>query len=158
MNLSYQEKIIWGSLATMLVVYGYYFATVLGVTNEDFDGASAARLVFAVFGIVVIEAFYHIVFSLKSRVEPQDEQDVLIEGKAYRTTYFLLLASLFLSMAAMVLSNLFSASTAAKFIMRPFIAINLMLLCVVVSEVLKFLMQLFFHRRGIRNERITGSE
>jgi len=148
MNLTYQERGIWGSLAAMLVIYGYYFATVLRVANDDFDGASAARLVFATVGIIVIEAVHHTIFSPKSRVEPRNEQDVLIEGKAYRSAYFLLVAVLFLSMVAMVLSNLFSASAAAKFIMRPFITVNLLLLCVVVSEGLKFLMKLFFHQSG----------
>jgi hypothetical protein len=139
MNLSYREKSIWGSLATTLAVYGYYFATVFGGAREsEFNGKSVARLMSAVFVIVVIEVVYHIVISLTSRVEHKDERDILIEGKAYRNAYFLLAADLFMLMGTAVLINL-----------TPFITINLILFSVVVSEIVKSVTQLFFYRRGI---------
>ena len=33
MNLSYQEKSILGSLGALLIVFGYYFAGVLGLAH-----------------------------------------------------------------------------------------------------------------------------
>jgi hypothetical protein len=139
MNLSYREKSIWGSLATTLVVYGYYFATVFsGTRPSEFNGTGVVRLMSAVSVIVLIEVVYHIVIALTSKVEPKDERDVLIEGKAYRNAYFLLVADLFMLMGTIVLIGL-----------TPFLTVNLMFLCAVVAEIVKSLTQLFFYRRGI---------
>jgi hypothetical protein len=139
MNLSYREKSIWGSLATILVVYGYYFANVFtGTQSSQINRMALVRLMSAVVVIVVIEVVYHLVIALTSRVEPKDERDILIEGKAYRNAYFLLVADLFMLMGAVVLIGL-----------TPFLTVNLMLLSAVVSEIVKSLTQLFFYRRGI---------
>jgi hypothetical protein len=139
MNLSYREKSIAGSLITTVLVYGYYFAAVF--TNNrpaDFNRLAVGRLIAAVFVIVVIEVVYHIVIALSSRVEPKDERDILIEGKAYRNAYFLLAADLFMLMGTVVLIGL-----------TPFLTVNLMLFSVVISEIVKSLTQLFYYRRGI---------
>jgi hypothetical protein len=139
MNLSYREKCIWGSLATTLVVYGYYFATVFsGTRPSEFNGTGVVRLMSAVFVIVVIEVVYHIVIALTSKEEPKDERDILIEGKAYRNAYFLLVADLFMLMGTAVLFGLTS-----------FLTVNLILFSVVVSEIVHSLTQLFLYRRGL---------
>jgi len=139
MNLSYREKSIWGSLATTLVVYGYYFATIFsGERPSQINRMALARLMSAVFVIVVIEVVYHVVIALTSREEPKDERDILIEGKAYRNAYFLLVADLFMLMGTVVLIGL-----------TPFLTVNLMLFSVVVSEIVSSLTQLFYYRRGI---------
>jgi hypothetical protein len=139
MNLSQRELSIWGSLATTLVVYGYYFAEVFtGTRPSEFTGTTLVRLMFAVFAIVVIEVVYHVAVALISKAEPKDERDILIEGKAYRIAYFLLVADLFMLMGTVKLIGL-----------TPFLIVNLMLFSVVVSEVVKSATQLFHYRRGI---------
>ncbi|HXM62681.1 MAG TPA: hypothetical protein VN950_17610 [Terriglobales bacterium] len=139
MNLSYREQSIWGSLAITLIVYGYYFATVFsGAQPSQIDRTALARLIGAVFVIVVIEIAYHILIALKSKVEPKDERDILIETKAYRNSYLLLVADLFMLMGTVVVFGL-----------TPLLTVNLMLLSVVISEIVKYLTQLFFYRRGI---------
>ena len=139
MNLSYREKSIWGTLAATLVVYGYYFASIFsGAQPSQINGTAVGRLMSAVFVIVVIEVVYHIIIAAASKIEPKDERDILIETKAYRNAYFLLVADLFLLMGILVLIGL-----------TPFLTVNLMLLSVVVSEIVKYLTQLFFYRRGI---------
>jgi hypothetical protein len=92
----------------------------------------------AVFVIVVIEVVYHIVIALTSKEEPKDERDILIEGKAYRNAYFLLVADLFMLMGTAVLFGLTS-----------FLTVNLILFSVVVSEIVHSLTQLFLYRRGL---------
>jgi hypothetical protein len=138
MNLSYREKSIMGSLAAILVGYGYYFAAIFrGSRPPELNGGSVALLISAVFVIVVIEVVSQIVIALASRVEPKDERDVLIERKAYRNAYILLIAGLFLWMGTVVLFGL-----------TPYLSVNLVLLSVVVSETVKLLTQVFFYRRG----------
>jgi len=139
MDLSYQEKSILGSLLAVTVVYGLYFAGVLrDMGRPDFDGASfpLGRLVGAVVAIVIIEIVYHIILAVESKPEPRDERDILISGKAYRNAYFALATGAFLVMTGVVLS------------LRPFLTANLVLLFMVVAELVKFLTQLFYYRRG----------
>jgi hypothetical protein len=139
MNFSNRELSIWGSLATTVVVYGYYFAEVFTARRpSEFDRMSLIRLMFAVSVIVVIEIVYHIAVALISKAEPKDERDILIEGKAFRNAYFLLVADLFMLMGTVVLIGL-----------TPFLIVNLMLFSVVVSEIVKSATQLFHYRRGI---------
>ena len=138
MNLSYREKSIMGSLAAILVGYGYYFAAIFRSSRPpQLNGGSVALLISAVLVIVVIEVVSQIVIALASRVEPKDERDVLIERKAYRNAYILLVAGLFLWMGTVVLFGL-----------TPYLSVNLVLLSVVVSEIVKLLTQVFFYRRG----------
>ncbi len=151
MDLSYQEKSILGSLLAVVVVYGYYFASVLrDASRPEFDGGNIGRLVLAVIAIVVIEIVYHIVLALESRPEPKDERDVLIECKAYRNAYFLLATGAFLVIASVIMAGLARDAAPTRIIVTPFLTVNLVLLFMVLAELTKFLTQLFYYRRGLR--------
>jgi hypothetical protein len=151
MDLSYQEKSIWGSLLAMVVVYGYYFAAVLRDAGQpEFDGGSLGRLVFAVIAIVVIEVVYHIVLALETKPDPKDERDILIECKAYRNAYFLLAAGAFLVIGCVIMANLVRDTAPTRIMLTPFITVNLVLLAMVLAELVKFLTQLFYYRWGLR--------
>jgi hypothetical protein len=146
MDLSYQEKSILGSLLAMVVVYGYYFAAVLrDASQPEFN---VGRLVLAVIAIIVIEIVYHIVLAIESKPEPKDERDILIASKAYRNAYFLLATGAFLVIACVIMAGL--ARDAARIIVTPFITVNLVLFFMVLAELMKFLTQLFYYRRGLR--------
>jgi hypothetical protein len=171
MDMSYQEKSILGSLIAVVAVYGYYFASVLrDASRPEFDGGNVARLVFTVVALVVIEVIYHIVLALESKVEPKDERDILIECKAYRNAYFLLVggacwlitgvilanlmpdaipASILMS-PFLILAKLVRESPPTRIIVTPFLTVNLVLFFMVLAELMKFLTQLFYYRRGLR--------
>ena len=171
MDLSYQEMSILGSLLAIVVVYGYYFASVLGdASRAEFGGGNVARLVFTVVAIVVIEIVYHIVLALESKAEPKDERDILIECKAYRNAYFLLTAGACWVITGVILANLMGDAPAANILMMPFLilaklvreaaptrivvtpflTVNLVLFFMVLAELVKLLTQLFYYRRGLR--------
>jgi|SRR5208282_2214281 len=151
MDLSYQEKSILGSLLAFVVVFGYYFAAVLrDLSRPDFDGGTVGRLVAAVIAIIVIEIVYHIVLALESKPEPKDERDVLIEAKAYRNAYFLLASGAFLVIVWVSLVTPARAAAAANTMVANFLTVNLVLFFMVVADLVKFLTQLFYYRRGLR--------
>jgi hypothetical protein len=139
MNLSYREKSIWGSLLAILIVYGSYFGD-LFQRGRGFGGGSVSGLVMAVVAVVVIEVAYHIAISIMSRPEGKDERDILIEGKAYRVGYILLVSCVFMASWGLMLSP-------DK--VRPLAVVNLTLLCVVIAETSTFGAQLFLYRRGV---------
>ncbi len=151
MDLSYQEKSILGSLLAFVVVFGYYFAAVLrDLGRHEFVAGMVGRLVLAVIAIVVIEIVYHIVLALESKPEPKDERDILIECKAYRNAYFLLASGAFLVIAWVIMTNLASDAASTRVAVTSFITVNLVLFFMVVADVMKFLTQLFYYRRGLR--------
>lgn len=146
MDLSYQEKSILGSLTAMVVVYGYYFAAVL--RDASWPEFNVGRLMLTVIAIIVIEIVYHIVLAMESKPEPKDERDVLIESKAYRNAYFLLATGAGLVIACVIVAGLTHAA-ATRIIVTPFVTVNLVLLFMVLAELMKFLTQLFYYRRGL---------
>jgi len=148
MDLSYQEKSILGSLITIVVVYGYYFAAVLRDAGQpEFN---LGRLVLAVIAIIVIEIVYHIVLAIEQKPEPKDERDILIASKDYRNAYFLLATGAFLVIACVVMAGLARDAAPTRIIVTPFITVNLVLFFMVLAELMKFLTQLFYYRRGLR--------
>ena len=148
MDLSYQEKSILGSLITIVVVYGYYFAAVLRDAGQpEFN---LGRLVLAVIAIIVIEIVYHIVLAIESKPEPKDERDILIASKAYRNAYFLLATGAFLVIACVIMAGLARDAAPTRIIVTPFITVNLVLFFMVLAELMKLLTQLFYYRRGLR--------
>ncbi|MDR3748491.1 MAG: hypothetical protein P4M04_10100 [Acidobacteriota bacterium] len=151
-DLSYQEKSVWGTLAAMVVVYGYYFSAALhDVGRPEFGTGSLGRLIFAVIALIVIQVVYHIALALESRPEPKDERDTLIESKAYRTAYFFLTTGISLLAAAIIVINTFALhSREAWGTVTPFAIVNLILLAMVLAESAKLLTQLFYYRRGLR--------
>src|SRR5271167_1468639 len=151
MDLSYQEKSILGSLLAMVVVYGYYFASVLrNVGQPEFDGGSLGHLMLTVIAIIVIEIVYHIALALESKSEPKDERDVLIECKAYRNAYFLVATGASLLIAWVILVGLARDAAPTRIIVTPALTVNLVLFLMVLAELMKFLTQLFYYRRGVR--------
>jgi hypothetical protein len=151
MELSYQEKSILGSLLAMLVVYAYYFASAFRhLGQSQFDGGTLGRLIFTVIAIIVIEIVYHIALAIRSRPQPKDERDVLIECKAYRTAYFAMFSGMSLVIAWLIVAGLASVAAPGRISVAPFLMVNLILLVLVLTELLKFLSQLFYYRRGLR--------
>jgi hypothetical protein len=153
-DMSYQEKSILGSLAAIVVVYGYYFVSVLrDGGGAGFGGRLVGRLMGTVILLVIIEIVYHITVAVESLVlgsgvEPKDERDILIESKAYRNAYFSLASGVFLSIGAIIWINLASDAPAITF--TPFATVNLVLFFMVIAEVVKYLTQLFYYRWGVR--------
>ena len=149
MDFSYQEKSILGSLVAVSVVYGFYFAGVVrDMGRPEFDGGNVERLAFTVVAIVAIEVVYHVILALESKAEAKDERDLLIECKAYKNAYFLLATGAFLVIGSVIMANLRYTVAPTRIIVTPFLTVNLVLFFMVLAEVVKFVTQLFYYRKG----------
>ncbi len=147
MELSYQEKSVWGSLLAIVLAYGYYFAGVLRDSAKSGD-ESLGRLIIAVIVIVAIETVYHLVLEVQGDRETKDERDVLIESRAYRNAYYCLYGGAGLLMTAALGLSLVSGVPSLSVAITPYLILNVMLLLMVLAEVAKFCTQLFYYRRG----------
>jgi hypothetical protein len=94
MNLSYQEKLVWGQFLPMVVLYGYYFARVA----EGRRGVAVGSLVGVLVWIAVIQVICSILVAALAQREPRDERDRLIEYKAFKMAYLSAICAVFFVM------------------------------------------------------------
>ncbi len=94
MNLSYQEKLVWGQFLPMVLLYGYYFVRV----SKGRHGVAADSLVGVLVGIAVIQVVCSILVAALAQREPRDERDRLIEYKAFKLAYLAAVFAVFFVM------------------------------------------------------------
>jgi len=118
--MSYREKSIWGQLIATLIVYGNYFAR------------SGGNLIGMIVVLVMIQIVAQIAIAILAKPEPKDERDRLIDARAYRVGYLLLVTGAVLCM---------------NIVVSP--TVNGLLMALVVSEVGKSVTQLYYYRWGV---------
>ena len=94
MNLSYQEKLVWGQFLPMVLLYGYYFARV----SQGRHGVAAGSLVGVLVWIAVIQVIFSTLVAALAQREPRDERDRLIEYKAFKLAYLSAICAVFFVM------------------------------------------------------------
>jgi len=139
MNKSFQEKSIWISLVTISLIFGYYFVRIFKMASQDEINVIKNTVLFisVIVMVIIVEVVSHIILALRTRPETKDERDLLIELKATRNAYFLLVFGIFLSIGSIAAS------------LPPFIMAHIIMFFFIISEIAKFLTQLFYYRRGI---------
>jgi hypothetical protein len=136
-TLAYQEKSLYGSLAANLIVYVPYFVYVFHRPN------SLARIVGAVFTIIVLQIVLQIIIAIFSRNRITDERDRQIESRGYRAGYFALVTGILGAL------TLLWAHAVAGFIDPTHAAIhfiNILFAVLVLAELVKTVTQLISYR------------
>ena len=153
MNLSFQEKSIWGSLIITLLAFGYYFVTVLEMWSQGTAGAAdvTGLIVGVIVAVVVVEIVYHILISIRPTPDPEDERDRLIEGKATRVAYFLLVCGALTAIGHGIATHGTAEGwrSSVDGALSPFITAHILLFSFVLAEVVKFCTQLYYYRAGV---------
>ncbi|MBX9735330.1 MAG: hypothetical protein K2X32_00250 [Phycisphaerales bacterium] len=139
MSASFEEKSVWIQLGAMTAGLGVYFAIagrMLAAGVRDVR-AFAALFMIAVVFMVVLMVIAYVTAAFTSKVEGRDERDRLISWKAeYRSAWIIAVGVLgaVTCMAAGV-DNVWTA--------------NILLLSLAMSEVLGFVLQIVYYRRGV---------
>jgi hypothetical protein len=138
MEMSFREKSAWISLLLILVVFGPYFWLVArSFSGQTHVHGGTQFLLILVF--VVLEIVLHVAIAAQSPRDaraPKDEREDLIDLKATRTAFYVLLGGTLISI--FTLHFPVNAWTLAQFV----------LFSVVVAELVKFASQIVFFRRG----------
>jgi hypothetical protein len=149
MNLSYQEKIIAGSLAATLIVYGNYFLVSI---SRWIDGAGAdgevGRLLGALALLAVIEVAYQIAMAVVDRPVPKDERDRMIDAKATRYAYIVLDVCIVMVMGHVIFAEALPQLAWPFVPLTPFLLVQAMLGALVLAEAVKGVTQLYHYRAG----------
>ena len=149
--MSFREKSAWASLAVMLVVYVPYFVYVFRLFGRGelkgsvLLGQFIGAVVFQVFLLIIV----HIVIAIQSRQQQADERDRAIEAKSYKIAYLALIGSFFVVLPSAI-SLVFALNPALVpgLVGLPFLS-QLLLLCFVTAEAMKYCVQLVCYRLGI---------
>lgn len=149
--MSFREKSAWASLAVMLVVYVPYFVHVFRLSGrgELKGGAVLGQFISAVFFQMFLLIVVHIAIAIQSRQQPTDERDRAIEATSYKIAYLALISSFFVALPSAI-SLVFALKPAlvSSLVGLPFLS-QLLLLCFVTAEAMKYCAQILCYRRGM---------
>ena len=93
-DMPFREKSAWISLITMLGVFGAYFGAILTGRLASYGLATIHYLLISVAAVAVLQVGLHVAARLLARADagsPKDERERLIELKAIRVAYVLLI-------------------------------------------------------------------
>ena len=139
--MSYPEKRIWMSLAIFVAVFGFYFSRAIPVLSGPAENHPSLIGLFigVVIAFVIVQIVLHTlltIFNLHDADRPDDERDKLIELRAIRLSYFILVAGVFT--AGISLLQAPSALVVA----------NIVMAFMVLGEIVASVFQLICYRRG----------
>lgn len=142
LNISFEEKSTWASLAIILIVFTGYFSQVYdGLLSGTLDKAAVSGLFFgAVVTVVILEVVLQVVIAALNRKDadqPRDERDRLFAMKAGNISGWVLGIAVLIIAAHTFIQDLDSTWVA-----------NLLLFAVFVSQVTSYTLQLVYYRRG----------
>jgi hypothetical protein len=148
--MSFREKRAWVSFLILLVVGGAYFGDltydIITEGRDWFDNFNRGKFYFALHALIIFvaaEVILHLALFLMSPKEartPKDERETLIELKAARAAYTVLVIEC-LIVAFHVTHHGYSFGF-------NFLAGNIIVAAIVIAQLVKFGVQIFYHRRG----------
>lgn len=138
-SISFEEKTVWIQLGAMTLGLGTYFVVAGRLLADGVReiGAFAALFMVAVVVMVILMVVAFGITALTGRPEGRDERDRLIGWKAEHHSAWLTAVGVLGAVACMALG-----------VEMVWIA-NLLLLSLALSEILGFVLQLVYYRRGV---------
>jgi len=139
--MPFREKSAWISMLSMLVIYGFYFGTLVATTAAPQSGnlAYGLTLVQTVVVLIVAQVALHIAVAIHKPTEaqlPRDEREKLIDLKATRIAFYGLASGV-------VVACLFGSLNPPVFFNT-----NSLLLILVTSEIVRSGSQIIYYRLG----------
>jgi vancomycin permeability regulator SanA len=84
---------------------------------------------------------------------------ILIESKAFRHTYYLLIAAIISVMINVLISDILGKTSGQKlFLSVPFMTFHLLVFVIFTASIIKSATQIFYYQRGVKNEKLSNSE
>ncbi|WP_263383458.1 hypothetical protein [Granulicella arctica] len=139
-TLSYQEKLLYGTLAADLLVYIPYLIYVMH------HATTLTHIVGTIILLVVAQIVLQSVIAIASRSRITDERDRQIAGLGYRNAYFALVSMILVGMGMLwvhTVKGLISPNHMGLHFLNVFLGM------VVISELIKIVTQLVGYRRLI---------
>lgn len=148
--MSFREKTAWACLLTTVAIWGPYFFNVLQLlkTNELTGGRILGMFIGAVVLQVVIQVLAAIYIAIRTKQEPKDERDVLIEAKASKNAYFVLTFFCVFAIGWIAMYTIAAGQDAGGQLVTPLVISQMIFFCFVAAETTRFASQIVSYRRG----------
>ena len=139
--MSFREKSLALQMASLVVVFGSYFAWVWPRRTERLEAIQIAAFVAVLMALVLLQIVGHALLAIASRKElgrtiQTDERDTLIRLRALRISSWILASGVFLSLCI-------AALTPGNFAFT-----HILLAFWVIAQLIELLSQWFDYRRG----------
>ena len=144
MDMTFQEKSIWASLITTIVLFGFYFVVAFQIILDDsVEGIPEKFSIGAIFTgvvivIVIIEVVVHAILAITYPPEVEDERTHLIGLKATRNGAIILVVGIWLAFSGLAFTTY-----------NPMVIAHLLLSSFILAEIIRFGSQLIYYRRGV---------
>ncbi len=141
MDLTFQEKSLWASLITTIVLFSVYFILAFQIILDPEIGdlpqrfSIGALFTIAIIVFVIIEAVVHILLAIIERPEKEDERARYISLKATRNGAVVLAIGVWLCFAALAFTTI-----------APMFIAHLLLSSFIIAEIIRFSSQLIYFR------------
>ena len=142
--MSFREKGAWACLLITLAVFVPYFTQIFRLFARDELRASSIITGFFIASIwqVLLHVVAQIVIVTRSKREPRDERDAIIESKSFKHTYWVF--AFFVWLVIMVAPVL----TESGHLLTPVFISQMLFLCFVLAETTRYFSQVVCYRRG----------
>jgi len=142
MNISFKEKSILTSLIITILIFGYYFIYIFRAMNDPNPNESELIGFFfrMVVLMIIIEIASHITLAIafkKEANEGYDERDKIIELKAIKISYWILILGVLITGVNIIIE------------ISPLISANILWLIFIIAEITGDTIKLFYYKRGI---------
>jgi hypothetical protein len=139
--MTFREKMLWGSLAATIAIWGWYFwGFVSALKGPTFDaGAEVGSFIFAIVALIVVQIVVAVVLAISSPAEasaPADERDRAIARRSATKAYYLLMAGMIMVGIVMPFSY------------RGWSITNAALLALVIADMVRYGAIIVDYRRG----------
>lgn len=152
MDFSFKEKSVIASLLVTLLIFGWYFYQVFSNLTLTGNGTlSISDLVGAIVLIVILEIVVQSFISIRNKNSLEDERDKLIELASRRNGYWTLCIGIWVLLFHLLVEG---SGTWFNFyhhliFTSPSYLAHLLLLLFVLAEVVSFVSQIYYYRKGI---------
>ena len=146
MNMSFKEKSLIASLSTTFLIFGWYLYGAFSNLPLNPELPGFVEIIILIIWVAVLESIIQGFLALKNKSQLEDERDKLIEKISYRYGYWFLSACIWFLMVQILLDARFDH---LPVLTTPYGMFHLLLLFFVLSNLIGFVTQLYYYRKGV---------
>ncbi len=148
-GFSFKEKSLLISLLAILVIYGGYFVEVMRGSTERSLEAMLGTMLALLVALIAVHVIFHAVIALDDVEEAEDERDRAVARRASIWGYNVLFVGIICVLGRLLIVGGWLQAEGAEAGPSSYDIANLLLAALVLSEVVYYLAQLVFYRRGL---------
>jgi len=146
MDFSYKEKGLIASLGLTLLIFGWYLYGAFSNLSLNPEPPGFVEIIILIIWVVVLESIIQGFLASNNKSQLEDERDKFIGKISYRYGYWFLSACIWFLMVQILLDAWFDH---LPVLTTPYAMFHLLLLFFVLAEVINFITQLYYYRKGI---------